>query len=158
MRVDQEAVRFIAVEGGSIFLPRLSADGSHVLYLATFRPDDTSLPASLMSKPVAGGPPDLVLQEKGIIKNYQCARAPAQLCIFSKLVGADHIFVSFDIEHGAGRELARISNVTGTNWTLSADGRKLAIFLNPHRIRFLSLDTGVAHDVSIDNWPLTNGD
>ena len=31
-------------------------------------------------------------------------------------------------------------------------------FLNRHQIRFLSLDTGVAHDVSIDDWPLLNGD
>jgi hypothetical protein len=111
-----------------------------------------------MSKSLAGGPPHLVLQEKGIIKNYQCARAPSQLCIFSKLVGANHIFVSFDLEHGAGRELTRITHFTDTNWTLSPDGRKLAIFLNRHQIRFLSLDTGVARDVSIDNWPLSNGD
>jgi DNA-binding winged helix-turn-helix (wHTH) protein/Tol biopolymer transport system component len=153
-----ETTAEVLVEGHSIFLPRLSADGSHVLYLATSRPDDSSFHASLMSKSLAGGPPHLVLQEKGIIKNYQCARAPSQLCIFSKLVGANHIFVSFDLEHGAGRELTRITHFTDTNWTLSPDGRKLAIFLNRHQIRFLSLDTGVARDVSIDNWPLSNGD
>jgi hypothetical protein len=33
-----------------------------------------------------------------------------------------------------------------------------ALFLNQHQIRFLSLDTGVARDVSIDDWPLENGD
>jgi Tol biopolymer transport system component len=153
-----ETTAEVLVEGRSIFLPRLSADGAQVLYLAASRPDDASVPASLMSKSLAGGPPHLVLQEKGIIKNYQCARAPSQLCIFSKLVGANHIFVSFDLEHGPGRELTRITNFTETNWTLSPDGRKLAIFLNRHQIRFLSLDTGVARDVSIDNWPLQNGD
>jgi Tol biopolymer transport system component len=153
-----ETTAEVLVEGRSIFLPRLSADGSHVLYLASSRPEDTSFPASLMSKSLAGGPPQLVLQEKGPIKNHQCARAPSQLCIISKIVGANHIFVSFDLERGTGRELTRVTNFTDENWTLSPDGRKLALFLNRHQIRFLSLDTGVARDVSIDNWPLANGD
>jgi hypothetical protein len=143
------------VEGRSIYLPRLSADGSQALYLVTSKPEDTSFPASLMSKPLIGGPsPDS--ERKGII-NYQCARAPATLCIFSKLVGQDLIFVSFDLEHGAGRELVRIPNGY-TNWSLSPDGSKLAIFLSRHRIRFLSLATKVAHDVSVKDWPLSNGD
>jgi hypothetical protein len=45
-----------------------------------------------------------------------------------------------------------------TNWTLSPDGKVLALFIDEHRIRFLSLVTGVAHDVTIDAWPLENGD
>jgi DNA-binding winged helix-turn-helix (wHTH) protein/Tol biopolymer transport system component len=153
-----ETTAEVLVEGRSIFLPRLSPDGSHVLYLTASKRGDSSLPASLMSKSLAGGPPHLVLQEKEVIRNYQCARAPSQLCIFSKLVGANHIFVSFDLEHGTGREFTSITNFAYANWTLSPDGRKVAIFLNRHQIRFLSLDTGVAHDVSIDNWPLQNGD
>jgi DNA-binding winged helix-turn-helix (wHTH) protein/Tol biopolymer transport system component len=148
-----ETTAEVLVEGHSIFFPRLSADGSQVLYLVASRPDD---PASLMSKPLAGGPPRLVLQGKGII-NLQCARTPSKLCIFSKLVGSDLIFASFDLEHGAGRELVRIPNGY-LNWSLSPDGSRLAIFLERHRIRFLSLDTGVSHDVSVNNWTLFNGD
>jgi hypothetical protein len=72
-------------------------------------------------------------------------------------VGSDLIFASFDLEHGAGRELVRIPNGY-LNWSLSPDGSRLAIFLDRHRIRFLSLDTGVAHDVSVNNWTLFNGD
>ena len=68
----------------------------------------------------------MVLQENGII-NYQCARSPSQLCIFSKLVGPDLIFVSFDTEHGAGRELLKLP-IGYTNWNLSPDGSRLAIF------------------------------
>ena len=105
-----------------------------------------------MSKPLAGGPPRLVLRENGI-SNYQCARAPSQLCIFSKLVGDDHILVSFDLEHGAGREVTRIPNGL-SYWSLSPDGSRLAIVLGPHRIRFLSPDTGAAHDVSLNDWPV----
>jgi DNA-binding winged helix-turn-helix (wHTH) protein/Tol biopolymer transport system component len=151
-----ETTAEVLVEGRSLFLPRLSADGSQVLYLSYPQRADSSLPVSLMRKSLAGGPPQLVLQEKGIF-NFQCARAPSQLCIFSKLVGTNQIFVSFDIEHGAGREITRKPG-SPTNWTLSPNGTKLAIFLDRHRIRFLSLDTGVARDVSIDDWPIDNGD
>jgi DNA-binding winged helix-turn-helix (wHTH) protein/Tol biopolymer transport system component len=149
----------VLVEGRSIYLPRSSADGSQVLYLAGSKPDDTSLPASLMSKPLAGGPARLVLQERGII-NYECARAPSKLCVFSKLVGSDLIFVSFDLEQGAGSELARTAGLDPgstsgyTKWGLSPDGSRLALVMDRHRIRFLALDTGVAHDVSVNDWPL----
>jgi DNA-binding winged helix-turn-helix (wHTH) protein/Tol biopolymer transport system component len=149
-----ETTAEVLVEGRSIFLPRLSADGSQVLYLAASKPGDISFPASLMSKPLAGGPPRLVLQEKGIV-NYQCARTPSKLCIFSKLVGSDIIFVSFDLEHGAGRELMRVPDA---NWSLSPDGSRLAIFRDRHRIRFISLSTGVAKDVVLMDWPLATGD
>ena len=146
----------VLVEGHSIFLPRLSADGSQVLYLSATKPGDISFPASLMSKPLAGGPPRVVLQEKGII-NYQCARSPSQLCIFSKLEGSDLSFVSFDPRHDVGRELVRMP-IGYTNWSLSPDGSRLAIFLDRHRVRFVSPSSGVARDVVIKDWPLMNGD
>ncbi len=151
-----ETTAAVLVEGRSMRFPRLSADGLQVLYLVESQPGDPLFPASLMSKPLAGGPPRLVLRENGIT-NYQCARAPSQLCIFSKRVGYDHILVSFDLEHGAGREITRISS-GGSYWSLSPDGSRLALVVDPHRIRFLSPDTGAAHDVSLNDWPVFNID
>jgi hypothetical protein len=152
--IDQ-ATPEVLVEGRSISLPRLSADGSQVLYLSSSNPDDASFPASLMSKPLAGGTPRKVIQGKGII-NHQCAMAPSTLCIFSQLNGQNFIFRRFDLEHGAGRELLR--TVGFVNWSLSFDGTKLALFLDQHRIRFVSTDTGTAHEVTAKDWPLVNGD
>jgi DNA-binding winged helix-turn-helix (wHTH) protein/Tol biopolymer transport system component len=151
-----ETTAEVLVEGGSLRLPRLSADGLKVLYLVESERGDHSSSASLMSKPLAGGPPRLVLREDGI-SNYQCARVRSQLCIFSKFVGSDHILVSFDLEHGAGREITRIPS-GGSHWSLSPDGSRLALVLNPHRLRFLSPDTGVAQDVSLNDWPVFNVD
>ena len=151
-----ETTAEVLVEGSSMRFPRLSADGLHVLYLVETQGSDHSLPASLMSRPLAGGPPRLILRENGIT-NYQCARAPSQLCIFSKLVGYDHLLLSFDVKHGAGREIARIPNGL-SHWSLSPDGSRLALVLAPHRIRFLSPDTGAAHDVSLNDWPVFNID
>jgi DNA-binding winged helix-turn-helix (wHTH) protein/Tol biopolymer transport system component len=142
-------------EGRSIATPRLSPDGSQALYLSY--PDDASLPASLMSRPLAGGTPRTILQEKGI-SNHQCARAPSTLCLFSQGDGKDTVIRSFDLAHGAGRELMRIPDWIGS-WNLSPDGSKLVIFLDhQHRIRFVSLDTGTAHDVTIKDWPVDCGD
>jgi DNA-binding winged helix-turn-helix (wHTH) protein/Tol biopolymer transport system component len=151
-----ETTAEVLVEGRSMRFPRLSADGSEVLYLVDPEPGDQSPPASLMAKPLAGGPSHLVLRENGI-NNYQCARAPSQLCVFSKLAGSDHVYVSFDLLHGAGREITRIPN-GGSNWSLSPDGSRLAIVLDTHRIRFLSTDTGAAHDVDVNDWPVFNVD
>jgi DNA-binding winged helix-turn-helix (wHTH) protein/Tol biopolymer transport system component len=146
----------VMAEGPGISLPRLSADGTQILYLSAPASADVSFPASLMSKPLAGGPPRQILQGRGII-NFQCAQAPSPPCIFSRLDGQTLVFSSFDLEHGAGRELLRIPNGY-TNWSLSSDGSKLAIFLDPHRIRFVTLATAAAHDVTVKDWPLSNGD
>lgn len=148
----------VLTEGRSITTPRLSADGLQVLYLYSSNPEDVSFPASLMSKPLAGGAPRTVLQGKGLL-NHQCAMSPSTLCVFSQLDGGDIVFRSFDLEHGAGRELLRFaSGVANWNWSLSSDGSKLAIFPDQHRIRFVSLGTGAAHDVTVKDWPITNGD
>jgi len=78
--------------------------------------------------------------------HYECARIPSRLCVLSKLVGSDLIFVSFDLEHGAGRELTRMP-IGYTNWGLSPDGSRLAVFLDRHRVRFFHVNTGGAKDV-----------
>lgn len=153
--IDQTTAE-VFVEGRNMRFPRLSADGTQVLYLVDSDPGPNAPPASLMAKPLAGGPAYVVLRENGI-NNYQCARTPSHLCVFSKLVGNDHVFVSFDLDHGAGREITRIPE-NGDKWTLSADGSRLAIVLDNHRIRYLSTETGAAHDVTLNDWPIFNVD
>jgi DNA-binding winged helix-turn-helix (wHTH) protein/Tol biopolymer transport system component len=149
----------VLVEGRSISVPRLSGDGTQVLYLSSSNPDDTSFPAEVMSKPIAGGTPRPVIQGNGI-GNFQCAMAPSTLCLFSQL-GGDYVFRVFDLEHGAGRELLKLPHQVWSengSWSLSSDGSKLAIFLDQHRIRFFSVATGEAHDVTVKDWPLSGGD
>ena len=146
----------VLAEAPGITLTRLSPDGSQVLYLTSSRPDDASVPTSLMSKPLAGGPPHLVAQGMGSM-NFGCARAPSKMCVFSKHTGNGLTFVSFDPEHGAGRELLTIADGAG-DWVISPDGSKLAIVLDRHRLRFFSPDSGVAHDVTVMDWPLSSVD
>jgi WD40-like Beta Propeller Repeat len=150
----------LLVEGPSISDPRLSADGTQVLYLSSSNPDDASFPAEVMSKPIAGGTPRVVIQGKGI-GNFQCAMAPSTLCLFTQVDGDDYIFRVFDMEHGVGRDLLKLPRQVWSengNWSLSSDGSKLAVILDQHRIRFFSVATGAAHDVTLKDWPLINGD
>jgi len=154
-----ETTAEVLVEGHSIFLPRLSADGSQILYQSRVDPANHSLPASVMRLAVAGGSPQLVLQDFGIT-NHQFARLPSTLCLYSKAQGGDMIYVSFDPEHGVGRELLR-SGDSWDNWSLSPDGKTLAVFPGDHRIRFFSLENGVVHEdktVTLNDWRLENGD
>jgi Tol biopolymer transport system component len=145
------------VEAQSLVLPRLSPDGSEVLYLTTSSPGVTSGPVSLMAKPLAGGPPHLVIAEEGIV-NFGCARAPFARCVFSKLSGQDLNFVSFEMKNGPGPGFATMRNNKTKNWVVSPDGSKLAIVLDLHRIRFLPVDKGLANDVTVKDWPLEGVD
>src|SRR5207249_3983662 len=57
-RIDQPMAEDI-VEGRNLVnaLPRLSADGSQILFADLSRPDDASVPIRLMSMPLSGGMP-----------------------------------------------------------------------------------------------------
>jgi Tol biopolymer transport system component len=154
-----ETTADVLVEGHSIFLPRLSADGSQVLYLSQTDPAHPLVPISLMRLPVAGGPSQVVLRDIGL-GNYQCARLPSTLCIISKSEKDDVIYFSFDPKRGIGRELLKISG-QAHDWSLSPDGRTLADFPHDHSIHFLSIENGAAREdktVTLNEWPVDNGD
>lgn len=154
-----ETTAEVLVEGHSLYLPRLSADGSQVIYGSQADPANPTAPLSLMRLPVAGGPPQLVIQDVGL-GNFQCARLPSTLCIVDKPQGNDLLFLSFDPERGIGHELLRSSG-GHRNWCLSPDGKTLADFPDNHSIRFYSVENGVAKEsktVKVTDWFLGNGD
>jgi Tol biopolymer transport system component len=143
------------VEANTIVLPRLSPDGSEALYLTT-QPGASSGPVSLMAKPLAGGPPHLVVAEEGIV-NYGCARSPSEQCVFSRLSAEGLICFSFDVKRGLVRKIAKISD-DSRNWVISPDGSKIAVVVGVHTIRFVSLKNGASHDVMVKDWPLDTVD
>ena len=153
--IDQ-ATAEVVVEGRSVFLPRLSADGSEVLYEEGSQQENPSVPVSIMRKNLAGGAPQEVLRQTAI-GNMQCARIPSRLCLFNTWVGSTTTFFSFDPEHGKGTEVARMTDSgTGVNWSLSPDGSLLAtVRVDEHegRIRFISLPKGVVREVVLKDWP-----
>jgi hypothetical protein len=154
-----ETTADVLVEGHSIFLPRLSAEGSQVLYLSQTDPASPSVLLSLMRVTVTGGPPQLVLRDIGL-GNYQCAHLPSTLCIIGKYEKEKVTFFSFDPERGIGRELLKMNGGIH-DWSLSPDGRTLADFPHGHSIHFLSVENGAVKEdrtVTLDEWLVDNGD
>ena len=151
----------VLVERRSIMTPRLSADGTHVLYMSLLNPDDPSSPRLIISMPIAGGTPQVVVQGKGIW-NYQCAMAPSTLCLFNQIDGEGaNIFRAFDLEHGQGRVLLNIPHqlwIDNGNWSLSPDGSKVVMALDQNRIRFFSIATGESREVTLKDWPVAGVD
>jgi hypothetical protein len=109
-------------------LPRLTPDGTQIVYLQYHRAYDWSDVVRMMRIPVSGGPPQFVLETRGLT-NEQCARLPSTLCLYSVSEEKRLAFISFNPLHGQGKEIAHIDDDLpySFNWTLSPDGLTLAI-------------------------------
>ena len=152
--------------GGSeeSMLPRLTPDGTQIVYLQYHRAYDWSDVVRMMRIPVAGGPPQLVLETRGLT-NEQCARLPSTLCLYSVSEEKRLVFISFDPLHGKGKEVAHIDDDLpySFNWTLSPDGLTLAIakankldILTKPVIRLLTLKDGKERSISLKDWSSIN--
>jgi hypothetical protein len=169
--IDQTHPDLLVGGSDAVALPRLSPDGSMVLYVSS-----TTSPLGMqaaqqhasiapgaqhiMRVPVTGGPPQPVLEGVGI-NNLQCARSPSTLCIYSELAPGEEHFYAFDPIKGKGDEIPRATiretDVYSFNWTLSPDGKTLAFskkFATQGQpgIRLLSLGDGKEHTIPLSGW------
>jgi Tol biopolymer transport system component len=139
-------------------LARLNPDSSEILYALGPSPSDTERRMRLMRVPLAGGTPQMVLADTGI-NNFQCARSPSTVCIFSQHT-VDHIaFFSFDPVTGKKEPFTRIEGPEWhlQNWTLSPDGSTLALakkHLIPGLadIRLFSVANGKDRILTLPSW------
>jgi Tol biopolymer transport system component len=153
-------------------LPRLNPDGSMVLYVNSRsdvggirEPQSPHIDAALgiqqlMRVPVSGGPPQLVLEGRGI-NNLQCARLPSTLCIYSELAPGEEHFYTFDPLKGKGEEITGAaiheSDFYSFNWSLSPDGKLLAFSKKfgtqgQPAIRLFSLVDAKERLISLPGW------
>jgi Tol biopolymer transport system component/DNA-binding winged helix-turn-helix (wHTH) protein len=125
----EQATPELLVGGGEqSMLPRLTPDGTQIVYLQYRMHFDSSDVVRMQRIPLAGGPPELVLEGRAIT-NEQCARLPSTLCLYSQAEGRRLTFFSFDPVRGKGQEIAYIEDDIPYfyNWTLSPDGSMLAM-------------------------------
>ena len=136
-----------------------SADAAATATVATYHADAFEMQkVPIMRAPSSGGAAQLLLEDNGI-NNFQCARAPSSLCLFSKFAKDALVFVEFDPATGAMKELFRRNepNWEAYNWTLSPDGDSLAL-CNTRRvshdseIRVISLRSGNERTVHVNEW------
>ena len=143
--IDQTVPELLVGGTRPLLAPRLSPDGTQLLYLAFPGWSDNFTMTSLMRLPLAGGAPQRLV-EANLISNQQCARAPATLCLYSVMVRGEFTLFSFDPLEGNATQVYQIKdNLPLYNWSLSPDGTKLAIVkgkLGDDRIHLIALGTG----------------
>jgi Tol biopolymer transport system component/DNA-binding winged helix-turn-helix (wHTH) protein len=156
--IDQPAPDLLVGGDQSVILARLNADSSAILYTLNPDPTDTERRVRLMGLPLSGGTPQLILAEPAI-NNFQCARSPSTVCVFSEST-ADHLeFCLFDPATGKKSHLTRIDGEDWylNNWTLSPDGSTIAMSKKhrvpgPANIRLFSLSGGKDRTLTLDPW------
>jgi eukaryotic-like serine/threonine-protein kinase len=149
----------------NVYVPRLSADGASILYLEGPKTAGPSTPIRLMRIPVGGGAPQLVLETRNN-PGYQCARAPASLCVVSELSpdGKQFTLTAYDPLKGRGKVLRTIpndpTNPLPLGGTVSPDGTTFALSrfgeADAH-IRLLSLWGEPDREFTVKGWPFLTG-
>ena len=158
--IDQTVPEILVGGNEEAMLPRLAPDNSTVLYETWPKLEDTATPRRLMRVPLAGGPPQKILEHDGI-GNMQCARLPSTLCLYDVRTPSQMSFFSFDPATGKNEELSQIriqdEDSPAYNWSLSPDGKLLATArgkLAPKdpSINFYSLKDGSKRTVTAQSW------
>ena len=154
--IDQTQAELLVGGSDDLYMPRLSPDGSMMLYLVTTKMGEPSVNTRMMRVPLVGGPSQFVLEGRGIM-NQECARLPSTLCVYSQIEPDEEKFFTFDPIKGKGTELlaARVKKEDGDyDWGLSPDGKYLVThqLFGPQKVnglRILPIAGGSARFIPI---------
>jgi DNA-binding winged helix-turn-helix (wHTH) protein/Tol biopolymer transport system component len=157
--IDQTVPELLVGGKETATLPRLSPDGSQLLYLIYPGWGETHPSIPLMRVPLAGGTPQRVLTGQSI-SNHQCSRMPATVCVYSEVRDHELVFFTFDPLEGKGAEIFTVNDDVAAlyNWSLSPDGTRLAIAKGKlgdelPRIRLVTLHGGHETWLTVEGWP-----
>lgn len=156
--IDQPAPDLLVGGDQSVIAARLNPDSSEILFVRNPDPGDREGLVRLMRLPVFGGTPQLVLAEPSIT-NFQCARVPSTVCVFSQVSSDSLDFFTFDPVTGKKTPLTRIEGAAShlENWTFSPDGLTLALARKTHvpgpaDIHLFSIADGKDRTLTLQNW------
>jgi eukaryotic-like serine/threonine-protein kinase len=125
--------------------PVISPDGKWLLFS---KRDSKDSPKQIMRMPFAGGSPTLVLS--GDI-SVQCA-ATAKVCVMVEQVKDGQELYRFDPVEGRGSHITQTKGlVTPHSWSLSFDGKKIALRSDsaPSRFEILDLQNGAKNGIEL---------
>jgi serine/threonine protein kinase/Tol biopolymer transport system component len=158
---DETPEALVRTNGPIAGVPVPSSDGEWVVYHEI--PRESTATRHVMRVSINGGAPQPVMETRVVrgIGGYDCARAPANLCVVAEATPDEKqvTFTQFDPIHGQGKVLRTLEN-TGkegyTNWRLSPDGSTVALPINGDsdiQVRLISLTGGQDRDVVLKGWP-----
>jgi len=162
--IDQPEPELLVGGDEPLMVSRLSADGSSIHYLVNPKLGETSTTMRLMSKSLAGGPPQFILQANGV-NNQQCAQFPATRCVLSQIVGNRLKLFPYDPVKGMGTEIPNTwvkGEANQFNWSLSPDGNTLVF---PRKVgpsgqvdlRLLSIVDGAERSLPVKGMAVCGG-
>jgi DNA-binding winged helix-turn-helix (wHTH) protein len=137
----------------------LSPDGFWMLYResAPILPGVPASPSRLMRRPVAGGSPEMVLEEPGDLSwDYRCPVKPSSSCVLSRHEGKDLVFYRLDPTRGRGEPLGKIevAPTRVAEWNIAPDGSRLALVggmdMYQGRIEVLTFRDHAWREVSVE--------
>ncbi len=145
---DQPLAESLTTSAEQLLQPRVTSDGSEILYISTPKTASLETQSSLFAIPIGGGTPRLVLKDVGIW-NVQCARLPLTFCLYSVGKGDAMETFRFDVRNGKSSVPPQVDPVC--NWSLSPDGSQRAMVCPSLKgnIRFRSTLTGKTRDVPV---------
>ena len=157
---DSAEALFQGREGAEADSPRVSPDGSWVLYAEVPKQGWSLLPSRLMRIPLAGGSPEFILSAR-LYNGLRCSRSPANFCVFAEETPDGHqlVFSAFDPLGGRGRELARftVDRKADYQWNLSPDGSSIAaVKTGDDTVHVLALNGRPNHNLTLKGWPNLN--
>ncbi len=152
--------------------PQTSPDGKWLLYMQWPRPAGGAEPdtGKLMRIPLAGGPPEPVMDFKGYsamrvmrpatnrvgFPGFRCPPHGGATCVLAEVREKNVIFTAFDPEQGRKRELLRVPGDSDfRGWDLSPDGSQVALSvfdLKAGDVRIFPLDGGTPRTLSALPW------
>jgi Tol biopolymer transport system component len=140
-----------------LYVPRMTPDGSSVIYEIRAKAGEPSNNAQLMRVPVSGGAPHFVLEAPGIF-DLECARLPYTVCIYGQIQAGQMRFFTFDPVKGKGAELSRAKlNADSFNSSLSPDGKYFAwpsnrTTLDKFGVQIFSVTGEWKRDIAVPGW------
>ncbi|HXZ80250.1 MAG TPA: hypothetical protein VEG30_09995, partial [Terriglobales bacterium] len=157
--IDQPLPELLATGSDRKLIPRLTPDGSEVVYLSLPGSTHVNAFSAIAAVPLQGGASHIIVRGPKIstlpgpgprLGNVECARLPSTVCVYDIQDGDQITFFQLHVKSRASSELSRIDTGgsilnwgsvdrelsridTGgriINWGLSPDGSKLATILH----------------------------
>lgn len=154
-RIDKSSAEMLMLGSETKGLCRLNPEGTELLFIAFPKQNDPSSQVRhLLRVPVTGGPSRLVMQLQDL-NNFQCSRSPANVCVVSQLNERHFVLSRFSPLAGSPEKIKEFGPATGWSWSLSPDGRWVAVTENgaeDHSIQVISAADGSSHEISVKGW------